>query len=143
MSWEEENDFEISIEEEKNTLTPFQEIVIEKIYDSAKVTIKEVQDDPEMSDVLVITTSIIKLCGLIECIKINDTKLKGNDKKNIVLHLGRKILIDILPYDKVSNIIVIYDTTASNVLDMLIKFAKYNKVVKKITQPCILCGDLF
>lgn len=135
-----ESDTEIVIEQNFGELTPFQTSVIEKMYETSRKALQELEDYPFFSDVMIITMTITKLCGLYECIKINDDKLSGRDKKTIVLAVGRLLLLDILSSERYEEVVLIYDSSAEGVLDMIIEFAKYNKIIKKVTAPCFMCS---
>lgn len=119
--------------EDKDDLTPYQKIIIQKIYNKGKTVVDEINSVSSASEALSITIAITNLAQLVEHIKINNTPLSGENKKKIVLYLGKKLLIDILPDDKKDSIESLYDIVAEKTLSKLIDFANNNKMVQTVT----------
>tara|TARA_B100000925_G_scaffold290232_1_gene274975 strand:- start:5149 stop:5604 length:456 start_codon:yes stop_codon:yes gene_type:complete len=125
-----EEEITISFNDNEN-ITPYQKAIIKKIYKISNESIKEVVETPELADALVVTIAIGNLVKLIETININNKPLSGNNKKQIVLYLGRLLLNDLLPENNKSNIIAAYDLLAEATLEKLIDVSKNIKVIAK------------
>ena len=127
---------EIEITFDSNTeLTSYQKAVVDKIFEVSKDTIKEVIETPEMADALVVTIAVGNLVKLIENLKINNKSLSSQNKKAIVLHLGKLLLSELLPETRnKANILGIYDLIAEPTLEKLIDVGSNINVVNNIVE---------
>ena len=64
-----------------------------------------------------------KLIKFIEDVKVNGNTLTGDNKKQIVIYLGRNLLNDVLPDDHKATVLAIFDTTAETALESMIDVA--------------------
>jgi len=122
-----------------NELTPQQHKIADKIYDIAHKTIQEILYSPSIDDLVLLVKSVSKVAGLSEMIKINDRNLRGFEKRAIVVYLTRKIIQQHAPAYRVDSLLRIYDSCGINLLEIMIDFAKNNKLVKKISLGSCLC----
>lgn len=114
-------------------LTPYQKAIIQKIYNKAKHILSELDSISSINEALSITIAITNLAQLLERIKINNTPLSGENKCKIVLYLGKKILLDIIPTSSKETFTTLYDTIAEQTLHKLIDFANNNKMIQSVT----------
>ena len=137
---------EISIE--SSSLTKNQKKIVNAIYNELKETITDLIEEFKTVDVDNISIEdvskkvfiIISQCiKIIEKVKVNQKKLSGADKKQIVLELGKIVLKTEIPDDNVTSIIIpIYDAVAEEILETIIDVSsQVNTEVKKG------CGIIF
>lgn len=137
---------EISIE--SSSLTKNQKKIVNAIYNELKETITDLIEEFKTVDVDNISIEdvskkvfiIISQCiKIIEKVKVNQKKLSGADKKQIVLELGKIVLKTEIPDDNVTSIIIpLYDAMAEEILETIIDVSsQVNTEVKKG------CGIIF
>ena len=123
-------------------ITVVQKEVTEKVYEDVKDIIQEIIADPDITDVFSIVHLVCTIAGSLELYTINDTKLSGRDKKEILLELGTIIVEENISDDLENSFKTIYYKTVEDTLEILIKFAKNNKVLKRVSKmksPCDYC----
>lgn len=113
--------FNISFE--NSELTVLQKEVIKNIYKASKEAVLEIVSSPDVDDAVVVISVIGKLIKFVEDVKVNGNTLTGDNKKQIVLYLGRVLLDDVVPDDHKGNILAIYDTTAETALEKMMDVA--------------------
>lgn len=113
--------FEISFE--NSELTVLQKEVIKSVYQSSKEAVLEIISSPEIEDVVIVISVVGKLIKFIEDVKVNGNTLTGDNKKQIVIYLGRNLLNDVLPDDHKATVLAIFDTTAETALESMIDVA--------------------
>lgn len=132
---------DISIDDD--VLSPGQLQIVERIYTVASSAVEEVYSDPGVDDIITMTVALTKICGLMEAVRVNGNKLKGREKKEIVLYVGRALISDLVPDCDKDRFTTIYDSVATELVEVLITFAKANKTIRSITRPCIECAGMW
>ncbi len=125
-----------------SSLTELQKQTIETIYSSLKTQIDTIIDHFKKNN----STQVLFYTFLISQIvkKVEQTTLKGVDKKNVAIEIGRLIMKDIItePTEQ-EQILIIYDTLASSLIDQLIDVAS-NLNIKaenvQVSQPKACCN---
>ena len=124
------------------SLTDYQKSIVKAVYDEIKPLIISVIEELKNIDVenvkvenlskhiFVIITMCIKI---IEKTKVNNKKIDGSDKKQIVLELGKIIINTEIDNTAITNDInPIYDALAEEVLETVIDVSSHvNTEVKK------------
>ena len=137
---------EITIE--SSSLTKDQKVIVKAIYNELKTLILDVINELKHMDSECISVEdiskkifiIISQCiKLVEKTKVNNESLQGADKKQIVLELGKIVIITEVPDKNITDTIVpIYDAVAEEILETIIDVTSHvNTEVKKG------CGILF
>jgi hypothetical protein len=102
------------------------------IADRLYTNVEKALTDCIMEDPLIILKTITVIAGLLELTKANDKRIRGKHKQAILVHVGQKFIREYFP-----SLVDTYDRTVSSVLDIVIHFAKNNKVIQKIySSPC-------
>ena len=131
---------EITIE--SSSLTKYQKQIVKVVYSELKNNISDVIDEIKQLNpdnisiedltkkILIIISQCIKI---IEKTKVNRQNLEGADKKQIVLELGKIILITEIEDTNITSVIVpIYDTISEEILETIIDVSSHvNIEVKK------------
>jgi predicted transcriptional regulator len=127
---------------ENYSLTDYQKQIVKVVYDEIKPMISSIIDEfkqmnienvsPEdiSKKIFVIISTCIKI---IEKTKVNNKKIEGSDKKQIVLELGKIIINTEIDNTSITDVInPIYDSLAEEVLETLIDVSSHvNTEVKK------------
>ena len=127
---------------ENYSLTDYQKQIVKVVYDEIKPMISSIIDEfkqmnienvsPEdiSKKIFVIISTCIKI---IEKTKVNNKKIEGSDKKQIVLELGKIIINTEIDNASITDVInPIYDSLAEEVLETLIDVSSHvNTEVKK------------
>ena len=127
---------------ENYSLTDYQKQIVKVVYDEIKPMIASIIDEfkemniehvsPEdiSKKIFVIISTCIKI---IEKTKVNNKKIEGSDKKQIVLELGKIIINTEIDNASITDVInPIYDSLAEEVLETLIDVSSHvNTEVKK------------
>ena len=127
---------------ENYSLTDYQKQIVKVVYDEIKPMISSIIDEfkqmnienvsPEdiSKKIFVIISTCIKI---IEKTKVNNKKIEGSDKKQIVLELGKIIINTEIDNTSITDVInPIYDALAEEVLETLIDVSSHvNTEVKK------------
>ena len=123
---------------EPEDLTPFQRKICNRISEIAKNCAKEVYRDPDISDVLCVAVALTKICTLLETVSVDGEKLRGSDKVEIAIYIGREALVEHFcgRGDKDWHL-ELYDLSARRCVTLLIEFAKCTKVAKIVTAPML------
>lgn len=114
---------QLNISFENSELSILQKEVIKNIYEVSKNAVLEIVSSPEIDDTVVVISVVGKLIKFVEDVKVNGKTLTGENKKQIVLYLGRTILNDVVPDDHKANVLAIYDATAETALEKMIDVA--------------------
>ena len=103
-----------------STLTEYQKQIALTIYDTIKHAIHISMTD-DSNNIIKITMMLGKMIQHIEKVKIKDTKPTGNDKKAVVIELGR-----ILIQEMTSNVelLELYNMVAETTLETMINVSK-------------------
>ena len=131
------NDIEIIID--NGTLTNHQKAIVLKVYNKVKNNIAEIinklsNDTLEVSDVANIIFELVCYnMKIIEKIKVNKTKLTGEEKKLIVLELIRVSIHSEVKDEVVkTTILKIYDMSAESILENVLDVSQsVNTGIKK------------
>mgnify|MGYP006090368369 CR=1 FL=1 len=131
---------------ENYSLTEYQKSIVKAIYDEIKPLIISVIDDLKKIDlenvaieelsknIFMIVTICIKI---IEKTKVNNKKIGGSDKKQIVLELGRIIINTEIDNTSITDVInPVYDTLAEEVLETVIDVSSH--VNTKVKKGCLI-----
>ena len=127
---------------ENYSLTEYQKQIVKVVYDEIKPMIISIINEFKQMDIdhvspediskkiFVIISTCIKI---LEKTKVNNKKIKGSDKKQIVLELGKIIINTEIDNTAITDVInPIYDTLAEEVLETLIDVSSHvNTEVKK------------
>tara|TARA_B110000971_G_scaffold88096_3_gene90502 strand:+ start:670 stop:1116 length:447 start_codon:yes stop_codon:yes gene_type:complete len=113
----------VTISFENSELTILQKEVVKSIYSVSKEAVTEIVTSPEINDAVVVISVIGKLIRFVEDVKVNGATLSGENKKQIVLYLGRVLLDDVLPAEQKGTVLVIYDSTAETALEKMMEVA--------------------
>jgi|TARA_B110000902_G_C14070245_1_gene498998 hypothetical protein len=127
---------------ENYSLTEYQKQIVKVVYDEIKPVILSIIEELKQIDInnvspediskkiFIIVTTCIKI---IEKTKVNNKKIDGGDKKQIVLELGKIIINTEIDNTSITDIInPIYDTLAEDVLETVIDVSsQVNTEVKK------------
>ena len=127
---------------ESSSLTPYQKTIVKVVYTELKKQlmtiineIKEINIEAiEVEDISKYIFIIISKCiKLVEQTKVNNKKLSGADKKQIVLELGKIVIYTEIDNDSITEIIIpIYDTVAEDILETIIDVSSHvNTEVRK------------
>jgi len=114
---------QFNISFENSELSVLQKEVIKNIYEVSKAAIIEIVSTPEIDDAVVVISVVGKLVKFVEDVKVDGKTLTGENKKQIVLYLGKVLLEDVVPDDHKANVIAIYDVTAETALEKMIDVA--------------------
>ena len=139
------NDIEIIID--NGTLTKQQKITVLKVYNKVKNNIAEIinklsNDTLEVSDVANILFELVCYnMKIIEKIKVNRTKLTGEEKKLIVLELIRVSIHSEVKDEMVkTTILKVYDMSAESILENVINVSQsVNTGIKKGCNTLFKC----
>ena len=88
--------------------------------------------DPAHTDFMTVFKIVTVCASNVELMTYDDKKLKGTEKKKIVVYLANKFIEDLCPeylYESLSHI----STNIEDILEDTIDFAKKNKLVRKAT----------
>ena len=127
---------------ENYSLTEYQKQIVKVVYDEIKPLILSIIEELKKIDInnvlpediskyiFIIVSTCIKI---IEKTKVNNKKIDGGDKKQIVLELGKIIINTEIDNTAITDIInPIYDTLAEDVLETVIDVSsQVNTEVKK------------
>ena len=127
---------------ENYSLTDYQKQIVKVVYDEIKPMIISIIEEFKQMDIdhvspeyiskniFVIISTCIKI---LEKTKVNNKKIEGSDKKQIVLELGKIIINTEIDNTAITDVInPIYDTLAEDVLETLIDVSSHvNTEVKK------------
>ena len=127
---------------ENYSLTDYQKQIVKVVYDEIKPMIISIINEFKQMDIdhvspediskkiFVIISTCIKI---LEKTKVNNKKIEGSDKKQIVLELGKIIINTEIDNTAITDVInPIYDTLAEEVLETLIDVSSHvNTEVKK------------
>jgi len=127
---------------ENYSLTDYQKQIVKVVYDEIKPMIISIIEEFKQMDIDHISPEdisknifvIISTCiKILEKTKVNNKKIEGSDKKQIVLELGKIIINTEIDNTAITDVInPIYDTLAEDVLETLIDVSSHvNTEVKK------------
>ena len=139
------NDIEIIID--NGTLTNQQKTIVLKVYNKVKSNIVEIinklsNDTLEVSDVANIIFELVWYnMKIIEKIKVNRTKLTGEEKKLIVLELIRVSIHSEVKDETVrTTILKVYDMSAESILENVLDVSQsVNTGIKKGCNTLFKC----
>jgi hypothetical protein len=143
----EKNPIEITMEEPENTLNDEQKQVIKIVYEKSKHTTESILKDSKIDPTIKVTQTLAQIIKIVEYVKINDKKIVGSSKKQIVIYLGRLIMNEVLEDNELKQrILSIYDLVAEQTLEAIIDVSHVvNTKVQEATSSCLdwlfsLCG---
>jgi hypothetical protein len=143
----EKNSIEITMEEPENKLNDEQKKVIKIIYEKSKNATESVLKDPKIDPTIKVTQTLAQIIKIVEYVKINDKKIVGSSKKQIVIYLGRLVMNEVLEDNEFKqHILSIYDLVAEQTLETIIDVSHVvNTKVQEATNSCLdwlfsLCG---
>jgi hypothetical protein len=127
---------------ENYSLTDYQKQIVKVVYDEIKPMISSIIEEFKEMDIEHVSPEdiskkifvIISTCiKIIEKTKVNNKKIEGSDKKQIVLELGKIIINTEIDNASITDVInPIYDSLAEEVLETLIDVSSHvNTEVKK------------
>lgn len=125
------NEEEVKVDIIYSDLSIVETQIVNKIYGLALQFVRDIVMDPDISDFVLLIRIITKLCGLVECLKTEDGKLKGETKKKVVLHIIRSAIKDALDSERAENILLHFEKSGEDTIEYIIEFAKYNKFITK------------
>lgn len=114
------------------------ELLIDELYASVSEDLIDMIKNPLVPD---FTTVLNVLCGvaaMVETLKIGARNMKGSEKKQVVVGLGRILLEKHSNEEIVDQVLEIYDASSIDAIEAIIHFAKNNKVFSK---PKICMGS--
>lgn len=114
---------EIIVEE----LNDYEEKIINSVYDKCEFALSEIYNSPSLDDVLLVAKTVSTVCGMLEAVKVGNSKLRGWQKKKISYYLGRKLVRE----NCSAQIQAIYEQSGDEIIEVFIGFAKVNKIVPK------------
>tara|TARA_Y100000768_G_C23743906_1_gene570634 strand:- start:119 stop:481 length:363 start_codon:yes stop_codon:yes gene_type:complete len=112
------------------------ERIIQELYNDIPGEIIDLVTDPNASDFMTLLEIICKLAAIVEVSFIGDSRLKGHEKRYVVTNLARLVITNHCPAEYLENILGLFDEVFEKGLEMVIHFAKNNKVLKKIKKGC-------
>ena len=110
--------------------------IINEIYQDIPNSVVDIVTDPDISDFETILHLICRLASIVELFRIDDSKLKGADKKYIVTKLGRFLIEQHCEERYKDSMLSVFDEIFEKGLIMVIEFAKNNKVLRKARSAC-------
>ena len=112
------------------------EEIVQDLYDNISKDIVDIIEDPDISDFLTILQVMSRIASLVEVIRIGDKPMKGKEKKQIVKTLGRFLFEQHCPEELRESVLDVYDNSIDSALEILVDFAKNNKIIRK-TSKCV------
>jgi len=94
--------------------------VADEVYCKSKTSLKEIYEDPDVGETLLVLKTITVVAGLVEVYQIS-----GRSKKHTVIYVGRKLFLEYYP-DKIE----LYDSNVESIINVVIDFAKAHKLFK-------------
>ena len=101
------------------------------LYEYIKVEISDLIKDPTKGDVITFFKIITICASNVEMMLYDDKKLRGSEKKKIVLYLAERFIEDFSPeymYDTMQTLLQQADVMLEDIID----FAKKNKTIKRV-----------
>lgn len=121
---------------ESESLTGWNLLIADKVYEEASTCLKEVYRNPSVDDIILITKTLTTVSALCELVKVNDRKVKGFEKKRIVMYVSNKLFKDLLHSMHFPRIKDSFERVSDELIEIVINFAKNNKVIRKISTHC-------
>ena len=113
--------------------------IVQDLYENISQDIIDIIADPDISDFLTLLEVVSRIASMVEVIRIGEKPMKGKEKKQIVKTLGRLLIEQHCSEELKESILHIYDTNIENVLEILINFAKNNKIIRKTSRCMTAC----
>jgi len=110
--------------------------IVRDLYENITQDIIDIIEDPEFSDFLTILSVISRTATAAEMLFVGNKPLKGIEKKEIVKKLSRFLISQHCQDDLREGVLSIFDTCVDSALEIMIDFAKNNKVLRK-TSKCV------
>jgi len=131
---------EITMEEPDNILNNEQKQVIKIIYEKTKHATESIVKDSKIDPTIKVTQTLAQIIKIVEYVKINDKKIAGSSKKQIVIYLGRLVMNEVLKDDEFKqHILSIYDLVADQALETIIDVS--HVVNTKVQEAKASCFD--
>ena len=112
------------------------EEIVQDLYNNISQDIVDIIADPDISDFLTILEVLSHIASMVEVIRIGDKPVKGKEKKHIVKTLARFLLEQHCPEQLKESVLDAYDSNIESALEILVNFAKNNKVIRKTRNAC-------
>tara|TARA_B100000963_G_C22575455_1_gene648193 strand:- start:535 stop:891 length:357 start_codon:yes stop_codon:yes gene_type:complete len=112
------------------------EDIVQDLYDNISQDIVDIIADPDISDFITILEVLSHIASMVELIKIGDKPVKGKEKKHVVKTLGRMLLEQHCPEQLKESVLEVYESNIDSALEILVNFAKNNKVIRKTRNAC-------
>tara|TARA_B100001287_G_scaffold263271_2_gene253984 strand:+ start:1749 stop:2111 length:363 start_codon:yes stop_codon:yes gene_type:complete len=110
--------------------------VVEGLYSEVTDELIDVIQNPNIDDFITILHLVNQIATMTEITTIGNKPLRGKDKREIVKKLCR-ILLEEFSHESIKDsILVAYDKNIDSAIDIMINFAKNNKVISKTKSFC-------
>ena len=116
-----------------------QDEIIQILLDDISDDIIDIIRDPDVSDFLTILEVISRVSSMVEIIRVSEKPLKGKEKKQIVKTLGRLLIDQHCSEEIKDSVLDIYDKSIENTLEIMINFAKNNKIIRTTSKCLTAC----
>tara|TARA_B100001769_G_C22105788_1_gene597400 strand:+ start:829 stop:1227 length:399 start_codon:yes stop_codon:yes gene_type:complete len=111
-------------------------IIANKIYEEASVCLEELYRNPSVDDMILIMKTLTTASALSELVKVNDKKVKGREKKRIVVYVSHRLFKDFIHEMHLPRIRDAFERVSDELIEIVIDFAKNNKVLRTISSQC-------
>ena len=112
------------------------EVIVNNLYENISQDIIDLIADPEVSDFITILEVITRVSGMVEVIRFGEKPIRGKEKKIVTKKLGRVLIDNNCPDELKDSVLDVYDKSIDNAIELLIDFAKNNKILRK-TSKCV------
>lgn len=116
-----------------------QQKIADKIYETLPSDLEEVISSDHVHDVIIIMTILNKVSTLVEQHRIDDKPMAGKEKKEIVGYIGRLLILNYAKAEFKDYMLEIYNNVVEDVVEIMIDFAKNNKILRKSSRCIANC----
>jgi len=114
--------------------------VLDQLYETAKKAVKEILSLDSLDHAMKIGRMIAEIVKLMEKATYRGGKIPGEEKKEIALELGKRLLMDpsVVSNETVRNgLLTAYDLVGEQMLDTLIDVSRHvNTAIKEVAISC-------
>jgi hypothetical protein len=114
--------------------------VLDQLYETAKKAVKEILSLDSLDHAMKIGRMIAEIVKLMEKATYRGSKIPGEEKKEIALELGKRLLMDpsVVSNETVRNgLLTAYDLVGEQMLDTLIDVSRHvNTAIKEVAISC-------
>jgi hypothetical protein len=114
--------------------------VLDQLYETAKKAVKDILSLDSLDHAMKIGRMIAEIVKLMEKATYRGSKIPGEEKKEIALELGKRLLMDpsVVSNETVRNgLLTAYDLVGEQMLDTLIDVSRHvNTAIKEVAISC-------